>query len=77
VLIKELQPGFPAAHQPQLVPGLKLKAVQGASIDECSFGEALELVRNPERPLTLCALSHSQRGPSLARHTHYTFRQSM
>ena len=29
VLIKELRPGFPAAHQPQLVPGLKLKAVQG------------------------------------------------
>ena len=29
VLIKELRPGFPAAHQPQLIPGLKLKAVQG------------------------------------------------
>ena len=37
----------------QMVPGLKLKAVQGVPTDDLSFAQALQLVRAPERPLSL------------------------
>ena len=53
VLIKDINAGYPASHDTRLVPGLKLKKVDGQPIAGMTFAEALELVKSSSRPVTL------------------------
>lgn len=53
ILIKDINPGYPASHDMRLVPGLKLKKVDGQPVAGLTFAEALELVKSASRPVTL------------------------